>query len=141
MRHIVLTLALVGSLVSCSGGDSGLQPPKMDLLACKITLEKDAYSFGEPIGVRFERDPSYKPPAGFNAIPCHSLGLGAGTIEVLEQGEVVHVFNLGMVQVTGVPFTHRVTLNKYHLTSKRGSFVLRAVNHDWRSNTVSFDLD
>ena len=138
MRRPVVTLALF--LAACSGGDSGLDPPKMDLLACRVALDKPSYEFGEPIGVRFERDPSYKPPAGFSAIPCHSLGLGTGTIEVLERGQVVHVFDLGMVQVTGVPFTHRVTLNKYHLTSKRGAFELRAVDHDWRSNIVGFEL-
>ena len=45
-----------------------------------------------------------------------------------------------MVKVGGVPFVHRVKINKYHLTSKGGSFELRAVCREWQSNTVGFEL-
>ena len=140
-RSILLyALALAGvSLASCSG-DQSLNPPKMDLLACQISIDRDDYRFGDPIQVKFELNPSYRAPQGFNSIPCHSMGLGTGKIQVLERGKVVHEVDLGMVRVGGVPFVHRVKINKYHLTSKGGSFELRAVCNEWRSNKVGFEL-
>jgi len=143
MRRLAILCAVVfglSTLASCSGSEPSLNPPRMDLLACRISIDNDDYGFGDPIRVTFDRDPSYRAPEGFQAIPCHSMGLGAGKIEVLERGTVVHEVDLGMVRVGGVPFVQRVTINKYHLTGKGGSFELRAVCNDWRSNVVGFDL-
>jgi len=134
-----VVFGLIG-LASCSGADQSLNPPKMDLLACRISIDSDEYAFGDPIRVEFDRDPSYRAPQGFNAIPCHTMGLGTGKIQIFERGDLVHEVDLGMVRVGGVPFVHRVTIKKYHLTSKGGSFELRAVCNDWESNTVGFDL-
>ena len=137
---MLCALALAGvSLASCSC-DQSLNPPKMDLLACQISIDRDDYRFGDPIKVKFDRNPSYQTPQGFVNIPCHSMGLGTGKIQVLERGKVVHEVDLGMVRVGGVPFVHPVKINKYHLTGKGGSFELRAVYNEWQSNTVGFEL-
>ena len=143
MRRSAILFALAPALVSlasCSAEQQSLNPPKMDLLACQISIDRDDYRFGDAIQVKFDRNPAYRAPRGFLATPCHSMGLGSGKIQVFERGEVVHEVDLGMVRVGGVPFVHRVTINKYHLKSKGGSFELRAICNEWQSNTVGFNL-